>query len=145
MYLTISIISLILASLFDTIKDLSEEGKFSTKDNVFWNKDLSWINKWATHKDLYDGVPIESHFRLWYYLWLYKPKYKERFPFSSTVLVFLTDGWHLMKSLYIFINSIGLLSLSIGNTLDQVIVFACIYSVLFGILTEVWRAILIKK
>lgn len=31
----------------------------------------------------------------WWYLGLHNPKYPERFPFSSTSLVFLTDRWHL--------------------------------------------------
>lgn len=30
----------------------------------------------------------------WWYFGLYKPKYPEKFPFSTTVLVFLTDRWH---------------------------------------------------
>lgn len=30
----------------------------------------------------------------WWYFGLYKPKFPEKFPFSTTALVFLTDRWH---------------------------------------------------
>lgn len=43
----------------------------------FWNPDISWRNKWK------DGDPDQG----------------ERFPLSSTALVFLTDGWHLLQFL----------------------------------------------
>jgi len=41
----------------------------------FWDPSVSWKSKWK------DGDYIKG----------------ERFPLSSTMLVFLTDGWHLMK------------------------------------------------
>jgi len=31
----------------------------------------------------------------WWYLWLHRPSFPEKFPFSSTILVFLTDRWHM--------------------------------------------------
>lgn len=43
--------------------------------NFFWNPKLSWKNKWK------NGKKEEG----------------EKFFLSSTILVFLTDGWHLMK------------------------------------------------
>lgn len=68
-------------------------------DNSFLNPDLSWRNKWK-HGN---------------------PKYGERFFLSSTILVFLTDGWHLMKwtrnrsiDLCVFIVSAELLSVWLG-------------------------------
>jgi len=45
------------------------------KHNVFWNPKLSWVNKYKF------GNPIAG----------------ERFFLSTTILVWLTDGWHLMK------------------------------------------------
>ena len=41
----------------------------------FWNPALSWRNKWK------NGDPAQG----------------ERYPGSSTALVFLTDGWHLLQ------------------------------------------------
>lgn len=43
-----------------------------------------WRNK-------YDFTRNKNH---WWYLGLYKPRYSEKFPFSSTLLVALTDKWH---------------------------------------------------
>ena len=46
-------------------------------NNLFWDPEISWKNKYK------NGDPIEG----------------ERFRFSSTFLVSLTDGWHLFKLL----------------------------------------------
>jgi hypothetical protein len=37
--------------------------------------------------------------REWWYFRLYKPGFPEKFPFSTTILVFLTDRWHLSQFL----------------------------------------------
>lgn len=47
------------------------------RNQIFWNPKLSWRNKWK------NGNKEEG----------------ERFLFSSSLLVGLTDGWHLMKSI----------------------------------------------
>lgn len=49
----------------------------------------SWKNKW------YDLIPgAESP---WYYFGIHTPQFREAFPYSSTILVGLTDGWHMFK------------------------------------------------
>lgn len=35
-----------------------------------------------------------SDYNHWWYFGLYDLRYPERFPFSTTILVFLTDSWH---------------------------------------------------
>lgn len=45
----------------------------------------------------------------WWYFGLYTPIFPEKFPFSSTALVFLTDRWHraqffMLKSFYLAIS-----------------------------------------
>lgn len=45
----------------------------------------------------------------WWYFGLYKPTFPEKFPFSTTALVFLTDKWHraqffMLKSFYLAIS-----------------------------------------
>lgn len=60
----------------DYIADSGEKGK-------------EWKNKYK----LIDGK-LQPPTNQWWYLNLYKPKYQEKFPFSTTVLVFLTDRWH---------------------------------------------------
>ena len=49
---------------------------FMHRNKQFWNPKLSWTNKWSR-----------------------KDYTKERFFGSSTFLVFLTDGWHLLKEI----------------------------------------------
>lgn len=57
------------------------KGKFFSPD--------SWKNKWS---DLIPGA--ESP---WYYFGVHTPQFREAFPYSSTMLVGLTDGWHMFK------------------------------------------------
>lgn len=65
-------------------------------------KQTSWRNKWA--KDAFKSCPPNQKLR-WRkqrerYLWLFSPQYLERFPYSSTFLVWLTDSWHLYQFLF---------------------------------------------
>ncbi len=79
----------LFAYLFNEFAEASikNEWKFN---GSFWNSKLSWTRKYS--KGL---VPYQKK---WYYFG-YKPAYKERFAFSSTILVFLTDGEHLFQLL----------------------------------------------
>ena len=52
-------------------------------------KALDWDNKYDLTKS-----GTSNH---WWYFGLYKPKYAEKFPFSSTVFVFITARWHLSQ------------------------------------------------
>ena len=52
-------------------------------------KELEWYNKYDFTK------PGES--KHWWYLGLYTPKFPEKFPFSSTIFVFVTDKWHFSQ------------------------------------------------
>lgn len=63
------------------------------KEYAWFNPNKSWMYKWKTSAD----VRIVCTKSPWYYLGLYKPDYVEKFPYSSTVLVFTTDGWHGLK------------------------------------------------
>ena len=76
----ILIISLLyIAGMAKAMSDaLTDEGVKSTE----------WKRKYNTSKK--EG-------REWWYFGLYKPKHPEKFPFSTTILVFLTDRWHLSQ------------------------------------------------
>lgn len=52
----------------------------------------SWCNKWKWI--LGRQVP---EINTWYYFGIFAPKFKESFPYSSTIFVFLTDKWHFNK------------------------------------------------
>ena len=93
MVLAISILLLLVSFYAKGKMDLSGAEKFTGK-NMYKNRSESWTGKYS--------YKLEPSPYLWYYLFLYKPKYKERFPYSTTALVFLTDYWHFMQ--FIFLN-----------------------------------------
>ena len=64
-----------MAALLNAVMDVSSENKFKRD---WWNKDKSWKNKWK------HGIP----------------ELGERFFGSSTILVWLTDGWHMTQFLF---------------------------------------------
>ncbi len=51
----------------------------------------TWVNKWY-----WSNAGVRIPYKSWYYPF-FKPEYKEAFPYSSTILVFLTDSWHFYK------------------------------------------------
>jgi hypothetical protein len=78
--------------------DVSIFGNFSNQ--LFWDWRISWRNKWK-NGDILQG---------------------EKFLFSSTIFVFLTDAWHLFKalmllfiilSIYFYVPIIGIFDISL--------------------------------
>ena len=81
--------------------------------NDYFNPDYSWRNKWK------DGDPLKG----------------ERFWQSSRALVFLTDGWHLMKfirNLFIMF-AIGCILLTLGFTLLKAVLIVALLRLAYGI------------
>lgn len=91
------------------IKELQSHGKLKwmKSGTGFWDE-RSWLRKWA---DTFGN--------------------KEAFPLSSTALVWLTDGYHLMQFFYIklFIASIILYVPVFGWWRDGLIYLGCWYVV----------------
>lgn len=73
----------------------------------------------------------------WWYLGLYKPRFPERFPLSSTVLVFLTDRWHRNQffMLRCFYFAIGLLITT--KIIPLLIITMIVMPILVGVFFEV--------
>ena len=67
---------------------------------------IGWKNKWKLTPE---GKLIRYGKRRWYHLFK-TPKYEEKFPFSSTILVCFTDNWHRYQfiTLRLFYFSIGI-------------------------------------
>jgi len=96
------------SSIFSFLSKESKLYKWSHFSN-------SWKNKWKLDQQ---GNIIPNSKKLWYYGFLYAPSYIERFPYSSTFLVSLTDLWHLSERLrrllyslafaFIYINPKGI-------------------------------------
>jgi len=64
----------------------------------FLNKRTGWLSKWETQQtDRGERPKPATKADKARYLWLYTPRHKERFPYSSTMMVFLTDGEHLFQ------------------------------------------------
>lgn len=80
-----------IAFIINAFMDLSSQNVLG-KTN-YWNKSKSSVLKYKS--------PIEIYSKKWYHFGI-EPKYKEKFPYSTTWFVFLTDGWHLLK--FFFIN-----------------------------------------
>jgi hypothetical protein len=87
---------------------------FSEQNHFFWNPDESWKNKWKNGNVLFG----------------------EKFPFSSTILVFLTDGWHLMQ--FIFLNTfflalflIALQDFNYSEAIVQLILLRALFGLVF--------------
>lgn len=73
--LLLFVLSHIPEGIMDTLQFRADDSIFKNWNQQFWNPKFSWMNKWK------DGCP----------------KFGPRFFGSTTFLVFLTDGWHLMK------------------------------------------------
>jgi len=74
-------IAAIANSIMDTLVHHFDVSIFARKNTLFWNPDLSWKNKYK------NGSPAQG----------------ARFPGSTTLFVFVTDGWHLFK--FVMLNS----------------------------------------
>ncbi len=92
--LTLCILIGICSSVMDVLSfryNTSFFKKYLGNYEQFFNVQISWLNKWKLDSN---NQPI-----------IVNGKYVERFLFSSTILVFLTDGWHLAKaSMILFIS-----------------------------------------
>jgi hypothetical protein len=71
------IILLLISAFANAIMDYLQFHYY--KNNKFWNPKLSWKNKYKNN-DKRQG---------------------EKFPFSTTILVSFTDGWHLMQNVFL--------------------------------------------
>ena len=78
-------------ALYEIIFVAYDQSIFRNLNPLFWNPQISWQNKWAQPFP----QPAEDK---WYYFG-FVPLYKERFPYSSTIFVWVTDAWHLFKAI----------------------------------------------
>lgn len=91
-------------------------------------KNNEWRNK-------YDFEKNKNH---WWYFGLYEPKYSEKFPFSTTMLVSLTDKWHkaqliMLRFMYLAI-AVGLTQNLFMIILLSFVVFPIVVGIPFEII-----------
>jgi len=91
----ISLILMVVAGALNAVMDriafTFKTSVFKDLNPMFWDVSKSWKNQWKQ--------PMQPSYSDWYYFGLYKPRYQENYPFSSTFLVWTTDAWHLAKTL----------------------------------------------
>ena len=87
----------VLAFMFRFIRELEDETVRKPERNWAFkpNSEQGWTAKWQ--------YPLQDYKPKWYHFGL-KHKHVERFPFSSTVFVWVTDAEHL----YQFVQTICL-------------------------------------
>ena len=120
-----SFIFLILAAICNACMDvLSTRYNVSIfknfKNKQFWDFNISWRNKWN---------------------WGEKEN-GETFFLSSTMLSFLTDGWHLFKGLMIIFISCAIIFYKSIFGLWDFILFNCVWGITFELF---YSKILLKK
>ena len=100
----ISIFFMLIAGFFNAVMDKVNfnftKSIFKNLNPLFWDLRKSWKNQWQQ--------PMVPPYSYWYYFGLYKPRYQEKFPYSSTFLVFLADAWHLAKALMLLCISLAI-------------------------------------
>lgn len=95
---TIQVIAVILASFTHAIMERIALYKVTKFDDPYsFLGSESWKRKYKKHpssnSQMYLTYPAPNN---WYYKF-FGIRYKERFPGSATVFVFLTDGYHLVQ------------------------------------------------
>lgn len=107
----LSISLLILAGICKAVKDRVMTGWSGSRfeqwglNREFWDNQISWRNKWK----------LDSHGNA---------TRVERFPLSSTILVFLTDAWHLFDLVFMLSAFFGVWTAPFNPVIAIVIVLA---------------------
>jgi hypothetical protein len=126
----ISLILCLVLGIIDAAKDqITFRYKYSVFANLnsqFWDPIVSWKNKYK--------LPLEQYKSKWYHFKLFEPLLTERFAYSTTAFIFITDAWHLLKALYIMciICIIFFYSKLVGLSADIILCY-CAYSFTFNL------------
>ncbi len=97
----------------DTLQFHFYRSRFSSFNHSFWNPEISWKNKYK----------------------LNDPRYGAKFPGSTTIFVFITDGWHLMKffrNIFMFTGLFFALYQNYSN-LTNIIIITLLSRTVYGV------------
>ena len=95
----VSLVVMFISGVFMGFMDLNAHGKLGSKP------DDTWRNKYK-----HPIKETKSRGQHWWYFGIYKPSFVEKFPFSSTLLVWMSDDWHKYKKVF-FITLFAVISL----------------------------------
>ena len=125
MYLILFFLAGVAEAHMDTLQFHFHRSKFSYfKNQQYWNPNISWKNKYK----------------------LGDPRYGALFPGSTTIFVFLTDGWHIMKfyrNLFIFVGIYFIASYNYGD-LKVALICTIIARVVYGVAFSAFMHILLR-
>jgi len=93
--------------LFNELEDECVRSTWNTK----YEKLNSWLNQKTSWTNKYKEGLLPYKFK-WYHFGIY-PKYEEKFVYSSTFLVWITDGEHFFQLLKILAVIIGFTFISL--------------------------------
>lgn len=122
------ILSAIMWAILQTLMWHPDTNILSKKYSNFWNPNYSYKNKYAR----YTGTDIPN-------LIMMKP----RFFGSTTFLVWLTDGWHLVDKFFITFIMLAIVNYS-HMTMYAIADFIIYYLVFTGVFELVWRLLKTK-
>lgn len=108
-------------SRWKLLADYFDRKNIKNLGNQFWDNSIAWKNKWKNHN----------------------PKDGEAYFGSSTILVPITDGWHLTK--FIWLMHILAAVISFEQISNYFIVDLVALYLVFGIGHEFFRYLLILK
>lgn len=132
-----TLILIALAGMFNAIYEILfvafKQSIFYNQNPLFWDPKKSWVYKWC--------YPLKKPEKKWYYFGFY-PEYKERFPYSSTILVWTTDAWHLFKALMLGCIMAGIVNYSV--LIHPILDFFILYS-LFTFVFTIFFSYILRK
>jgi hypothetical protein len=96
MELILTLILSIVYMLFKELEEESHQNRFKGKYSMWLNNEESYINKWKLNKY---QKPL-PYIKKWYHFG-FGARYEEKFPYSSTILVSVTDGEHFFQLIQI--------------------------------------------
>ena len=124
-------LAVIIASafMFRLFRELEDEiARGNHKNWAFWpNSDNGWTAKWK--------YPLEAYLPKWYHFGVHT-KHEERYPYSSTLLVWTTDAEHF----YQFIQTVSIVTMLIVSA-----IVGCWWKVLIAVLVGFIVAQILKE
>lgn len=118
--------ALVVLSCFFIILGAYFKGKMDMV--MFRDNNSGWKNKWKLSPN---GKLIKYNEKAWYYFGVY-PRFKENFPYSSTILVCFTDSWH--KYQFLFLRCVYLaVSIQLVGFIKAIILAFTVFPLLYGI------------
>jgi hypothetical protein len=99
-------------------------------------KDKEWVNKWKNVNEGWGKEYLKKYH--WWYFGLYSPsQHLERFPFSSTILVALTDKWHRAQLIMLRFMYLALAVALSQNLFGIILLSFVVFPIVVGIPFEI--------